>query len=793
MKAVLDPANVTLNGIDFVEIASADQKTLRVHFLNTVAVKGTITSVTITGGETIRTVEVVPIDDAVDWDDADTSRPPVLRLMARVSGDFSFYTLAISSPALDAYFNHATFSFKALCPSDLDCAPNPRVCPVDDEPAPPIDYLAKDFLSFRQALSEFSAQRYPDWQERSEADFGVMFMEALSALADDLSYTQDRVGAEAALDTATQRRSLVRHARLVDYEPRPATAARVMLQFDVDAPGPLPSGVLVSAHGSDGQKIFFETGNGLVNHTTGQLSTDTYPVDPKWNRGIIPYYWDDSQQCLEAGAVEMWVVGWGFGFRPGQALLIDTAASTSADPPIREIVHVVAAVEETDPLFPAPPGTRVTHLTWSADEALQHDHDLTIDATGEPPRTVLAGNLVPATQGRRVTGETFAIDLVPAATPGLPLAVVRAGANGVAQYLYTLTQAPLAWLSQDDPTGPPLPEIMLEDETQPPPWTWRRSLLDAEIFETAFTVDPVRLSPIGRNPDGSVIADYDGDDGNTVRFGDGVFGGIPNAGDVFRVLYRVGGGADGNVAIDTITTIDPGMSSWLRTVTNPFPATGGADAERAERVRRLAPQQFRAKQFRAVRQEDYEGAAQSLSWVQRAGTVFRWTGSWLTVFTTPDPKGSEQLTVAEQIELIDLLNRRRMAGYESYVPAPRYVALDLFIVVCARADAFRGDVEAAILRALGTGTFPDRTTGFFNPDRFTFGQPLERSALEAAIQHAAGVDGVVSIQYRERGAVPTAIEMPDQVTVGADQILRVDNDPSLPERGSLHVTIQGGK
>ena len=52
----------------------------------------------------------------------------------------------------------------------------------------------------------------------------MMFMEALCALADDLSYTQDRVAAEASLDTATQRRSLVRLAHLVDYQPRPAVA-----------------------------------------------------------------------------------------------------------------------------------------------------------------------------------------------------------------------------------------------------------------------------------------------------------------------------------------------------------------------------------------------------------------------------------------------------------------------------------------------------------------------------------------------------------------------------------------
>ena len=53
-----------------------------------------------------------------------------------------------------------------------------------------------------------------------------MFMELLAAVGDDLSYLQDRIAAEATLATATQRRSVVRHARLVDYEPRPATSAR---------------------------------------------------------------------------------------------------------------------------------------------------------------------------------------------------------------------------------------------------------------------------------------------------------------------------------------------------------------------------------------------------------------------------------------------------------------------------------------------------------------------------------------------------------------------------------------
>ncbi len=39
---LLDAGNTTLNGIDFVEIASPDQTKLRVHFLNAVALKGSV-------------------------------------------------------------------------------------------------------------------------------------------------------------------------------------------------------------------------------------------------------------------------------------------------------------------------------------------------------------------------------------------------------------------------------------------------------------------------------------------------------------------------------------------------------------------------------------------------------------------------------------------------------------------------------------------------------------------------------------------------------------------------------
>ena len=829
-----------LNGIDFVEISTDDETELRVHFLNVVPLKDSLSpNVTVDGGETIRSGAVNPIQ-AADWDmDGDHV---VLNLKVAAPGDFSNYTLKLQnldnniSPALDPFSASAVFSFKARCPSDLDCKETTPPCPPVQADVPPIDYLAKDFLSFRQALLDFSSLRYPEWQERSEADFGVMFLEALSALADDLSYTQDRIAAEASLEMATQRRSVVLHARLVDYEPRPPTAARVLLQFNV-ALGvkELTDGLVVTALSPDGTPISFETGDSLENRLIDPSSggrRDNPPLsvtNSAWNAGVItPYWFDDSERCLRAGATEMYVLGQGYDFFPGQPLLIETAGATSADPPIRQIIHLVKgnpATEICDPLFrrlladspvgppyftcpESPPGTTaptaVTRISWESADKLAADHDLT--------RTTLAGNLIPATQGLTLKAsetsplseqrsESFAIGTPPDDQRDMPLAIARTGPNDDAadpalQWLFTLRTTPIAWLQPDDLNRLPLPEIIVSQQGLPSSeaqWRFLHHLVDAEDFDNAFTLDAARFSRLGQNSDGSTQYDYDGDDGDTIRFGDGTFGEIPADGTVFDVIYRAGGGAIGNVAAGAISQISTGAAAaGVVAVTNPLPAIGGADAEPLDRVRRLAPQAFRAVQYRAVRPEDYQAAAKTLPWVQQAGTVFRWTGSWLTVFTTADPLHSEQITVEERTELINLLNRYRMAGYESYVPEAQFVSLDLVVELCALPDAFRGDVEAAVLVALNAAP-TGGAAGFFDPDRFTFGQPLERSALEAAIQDAHGVAGVTCILYRVRNRSAGFAEMPDLVAVGTNENIRCDNDPSFPEHGSLKIKIRGGK
>jgi predicted phage baseplate assembly protein len=287
--------------------------------------------------------------------------------------------------------------------------------------------------------------------------------------------------------------------------------------------------------------------------------------------------------------------------------------------------------------------------------------------------------------------------------------------------------------------------------------------------------------------------DIDGDQGHTLRFGDGIFGLRPAEGTVFEVRYRTSQGASGNVPPDSVSQVDPAWASYINSARNPFAVTNGADAETAQHIVRMTPQAFRAVQYRAVRPEDYQAAAETLPWVLKAGTGFRWTGSWLTVFTSVDTVGGATPSELQQQQLVDLLNRRRLAGYESYAPTPVLVAIDLQITVCALPGWLSEDVEAGVLDRLGAATRPDGSSGFFFADRFTFGTPLYRSRLEAAVQGVPGVNGVLSVAYRRRGDTSVFLDLPEILSLGAGEILRVENNLDYPERGTIRVFVEGGR
>ncbi|HEX8928764.1 MAG TPA: putative baseplate assembly protein, partial [Actinomycetota bacterium] len=203
----------TLNGIDWLEVG-ADQVTLEVHLLRPAPTGMGAANVAIAGGTRVRDIRVLHADPAAEVLTVTVDRP----------GDFSPYELRLVDPAaggatpagFDPRLDAVTFSFKAACDTHLDCATRDD-CPPTVLPEPQLDYLAKDYESFRGLMLDRLATTLPGWTERNPADLQVALVELLAYAADRLSYFQDAVATEAYLGTARRRVSVRRHARLLDY------------------------------------------------------------------------------------------------------------------------------------------------------------------------------------------------------------------------------------------------------------------------------------------------------------------------------------------------------------------------------------------------------------------------------------------------------------------------------------------------------------------------------------------------------------------------------------------------
>ncbi len=204
----------TLNGLDYLDVGD-DQVTLTVYFLGKLPASlsknpQTLTRhVRIEGGRRIRGIEVTRVEPRpVKRPDLDDS----MIVHLDKPGDFSTYTLRlVGLDGIDPRYDHIDFSFKVNCASELDVATlEPCVPPHLVEPD--VNYLARDYASFRQLILDRLALVMPDWRERHVPDLGIALVELLAYAGDHLSYYQDAVATEAYLDTAKQRISVRRHA-----------------------------------------------------------------------------------------------------------------------------------------------------------------------------------------------------------------------------------------------------------------------------------------------------------------------------------------------------------------------------------------------------------------------------------------------------------------------------------------------------------------------------------------------------------------------------------------------------
>ena len=780
-----------LNGIDYLEVVSSDQTVLQVHFIHPLPgeVGGvpaspplTISNVSIEGGVRVQGIQLKNVHCA----------GTVLTLEVMRPGDFSTYTLRlVQSPSdplppqsFDPRLSQIEFSFKIGCLSNFDCAGSASQT-RELAAEPELDYLARDYATYRQLLLDRLSVVMPGWAERNPADLQVALIELLAYVGDSLSYYQDAVATEAYLGTARKRVSVRRHARLLDYFMHEGCNARAWVCFEVDegsdADGAtLPSATQVWTRGLEKIQAVvkpLEAQNILQQeHPDVFESLHEITLHAAHNR-IRFYTWSNDECCLPTGTMRATLLDRldssgqrSLSLKAGDVLIFEetrsptTGLRADADPAHRCAVRLSRVIAGRDPLTDTP----VVEVEWHNEDALPFSLHLTSMATdvdGEPAlleTAAVRANVVLVDHGVTVRE---ALPPVPQTGHYRP---TLARASLTFQAPFDAEASASAAMKYDAHSARPAMSI----ESDEGAWTPQYDLLTSAPFAREFVVE--------MQTDGMA----------QLRFGDGISGKKPAVGGNATAIYRRGNGAAGNVGAEAIARV-VWHGDGVRSVRNPMAATGGNDPESLEQVRQFAPRAFR-KQERAVTAADYAEIAERNPEVQQAAGTLRWTGSWYTAFVTVDRTGGRSVDEPFTQTIRDGLERYRMAGFDVAANAPTFVPLDVTLEICVRAGYFQSDVRQSLLEAFGSTESPNGRRGFFHPDNFTFGQAVYVSQIYRA---AMQVDGVASVSVtrlqrwggRANGEIESGV-----LKAEALEIIQLANDPNFPENGRIELLLRGG-
>lgn len=856
--------NPNWNGMDFLEV-SEDQLSLCVHFFGAVPEGVTVANVRIEGGRRIRHIRAVKVEiehaDDPELDDC-------LRITLDKFGDFSTYRLCLVEKVLpstdplaaegqgtigevsyrplsglDPRYACLCFSFKVDCPSDLDCKQEPS-CPPESFPAPEINYLAKDYASFRQLIYDRLALIMPDWQERHVPDLGVTLVELLAYAGDYLSYYQDAVATEAYLDTARRRISVRRHARLVDYRMHEGNNARawitVCTQTDLD---PIKA-----------RDIYFITGFADIKAASGRVvkQSDLEGVPDSWYEVFeplvsdpatelqfraahceIPFYtWGDLECCLAKGATRATLLDErtpppialeataaatqpvrALELKVGDVLILEevlgptTGNPADADPAHRHAVRLTQVTPAVDGLL----GHLVLEIEWAPEDALPFSLCLSArlpapDCERIDDISVVRGNVVLVDHGRSLCEDLGPVPEKETVGECACDGSVVESRTTPERFRPTLEQAPLTF-GQPLPVAASASALIAQDAREALPQLGLREYDDKDARGAAWTARYDLLASSG--DERHFVAEMDDDGRAHLRFGDGDLGRVPEAGTSFRACYRVGNGPVGNVGRDTITYLvlrEGTLSADSIEPRNPLPAQGGTPPEAMAEVKLFAPGAFRARRERAITAEDYAELAQDHSSanpkLQRAAARLRWMGSWYEAQVAVDPLCTETAEPALLQEIAGALYKYRRMGHDLAVVPARYVPIEVAMEVCVLPHYARGAVKAELLKVFSNRKLADGKLGFFHPDMLSFGDGVYVSRLIAAAKGVEGVDAVRLLRLRRLDAKPPSrlvhvmsnawVPESGVLPMASMEIAQLDNDPSFPENGKLELILRGG-
>jgi hypothetical protein len=747
----------------------------------------------------------------VQQTDSDT----VLLLTVIPIGDYSTYRLTVSfqwtleeeeRDVIDPVFNTVDFKFRPAC-FNIDCTSKPAELPKPID-TPIIDYLAKDYDSFKHIMINAMMEKVPHWQPTSEADLDQVLIDLFSAAADELSDYQDRVMNEAYLSTARNRISIARHARLMDYHIHQGNQASTWLALElVDNE---------SFELSDGFKVRKSRTNGYNSgNNTGSDSDDNRHLFISKNKRSLHYLlnrmelytWSSSTPALAKDSTSADLKISQNGDKTDADTITDLIQSgkvthlliqENLNPASGRTSGVNPAKRQLLKLLPGPEGAQTrcdpleeshyVRVNWEDSDKLKHNYCFTIDCPDGKKENIsfFNGNLVQVFHGEpmetlfKEEGETLS--------------------NSTEKYytrqenpqwgtLCLLPYAPLAYL--DTPVGgDDAPLSTLEVQVR----------YDNEVKTWDEVIDLIHSGNVGEQGDHYMV-ETDESGRSFIRLGNGINGRTIPEGAEIHTRYQVGIPSDGNIGADTLTDFDiPGnkrgdgtkLTEVIKKSWNPFEITSGKEPEPVEHILRRVPEAYRSRQLRAVTLQDYQDRAEELREVAHASATYAWTGNWRIVEVTIDPKGTNTLSEHLKEKVNAHLEAVRLLGEDIEIKEPRSVPLEINVTLCADPRYWTEDIRFTLEQEFSEGMAPGGERGFFHPDQWTFGQSLNASQVIGRIQAVDGVDHVVNVEMK-RWDNDKAVVSDEIVDIRSDEILQVRNDPDHREQGFITFHVKGGR
>ncbi|MBS1703840.1 MAG: putative baseplate assembly protein [Armatimonadetes bacterium] len=766
----------TLNGIDFLEV-DANQTVLTVNCLLPIPASVTSANFSIAGGEKVKGFTLSQVSVSGNQIVLGVDRP----------GDFSIYTLQLRDglgfPAgFDPQLCDLEFSFKVNCVSPFDCLTTTE-CSHESESEPTIDYLAKDFQSFRRLLIERLTLLMPGWKQHSLADQQTVVLEMLAVIGDYLSYAQDSIATEAYLDRARKRTSVKKHARLLDYFMHEGCNARTPVCIEVMAGStadgqalPAHTKVLTAANGVGPQLTAVDYA-GIDNLETVVFET-MHEVKLSAAKNKISFHtWSDFDCCLPVGATSATLVkSAGLTLSAGDLLMLYEQINPYSDDwrdQRKDHRHLVRLTKVTDSkdLFE---NIDVLEIEWSKEDALPFSLclSITVDEKAISDVSVACGNVALADHGK---------------TALVPESLIPATPVVGEVYRPTILSSDITFLTAFDPSAAlklSATSALTQDSASASPsialtssagvWEPKNDLIASGAFDRQF------------------VLEVEDDRTVTFRFGDGVFGKEPTSSDTFTATFRTGSGVDGNVGADVLCRVVFDTLGIVK-VWNPLPGMGGTAPEDTRDVKRFAPDAFKV-QMRAVTETDYADITLRYPGVQGASADLRWTGSWYTAFIAVDREGGLPVRSDAKFlsDLLAFLDDYRMAGVDLEIRDPIRVALWIEMSVCIKDGYFRTNVDKSLRRAFSSQVLSDGSLGYFHPDNFTFGQDVFSGPIIAKAMSVDGVDHVRLTKLQRWGQAPANEIAQGRLSIGKSEIAQLTGDVNFPERGRIDFIYEGG-